>query len=117
MTRKLHRAPESIFRKWQFSQELSNFSLNFRETNQTNQSEGFPVLQEEQLERQRRHINVNKNRLKSTKTRLNVFDEWRGQPYVEQENLKTSGLEVSTSSYIINTKEDCIGCPIREQLD
>ena len=66
----------------EFSQELPDFSTNFSETNQNNQSGGFPVLQEEELERQRSQ-NVNKNMLKSTNTKLNVFD-------AKQENLKTS---------------------------
>ena len=49
MTRQLHRAVESIFRK-AFSNIAKSFS-NFSVTNQSNQSGRFPVLQEEELER------------------------------------------------------------------
>ena len=46
MTRKLHRAVESIFRK-----VFAYLSRNVSDTNQNNQSGNFPVLQEEELER------------------------------------------------------------------
>ena len=75
MTRQSHRAVEYIFRKHQFSQKFTNLSQNFRDNNQNNQSEMFPVLQEE-LEWQKSQ-KVNKNTLKlSTKTSLNIFNEW-----------------------------------------
>ena len=41
------------------------------------QNRRFSVLQSEEIERQRSY-NVNKNKLKSTKTQLNIIDEWRG---------------------------------------
>ena len=47
-----------------FSQELPNDSLTFSCINQNNQSEGFSVLQEEELERQKSHI-VNKKHTKN----------------------------------------------------
>ena len=59
----------------EFSPELLNLSRNFSNTNQNNQSGRFPVFQEE-LEWQKNH-KMNKNILKlSTKTWLNVFNEW-----------------------------------------
>ena len=68
MTPQSHRAVKSIFRKRrEFSQKLKNLSQNFSDSNQNNQS-GFPVLQEEELERQNSQ-KVNKYTLKlSTKT-------------------------------------------------
>ena len=51
----------------EFSQKLPNFSLNFSDTNQNNQSGRLPVLQEEELEQQKSH-NVNKNTLRPMQT-------------------------------------------------
>ena len=43
----------------EFSQKLPNCTLNFSDTNQNNQSRRLPVLQEEELERQKsQNVNI-----------------------------------------------------------
>ena len=59
----------------EFSQELTNFPLNFGETYQKKKSKEFSMLKEKEHECQRSHVVKKKNTLKSTKTWLNVLDE------------------------------------------
>ena len=50
MTTVASRSAVHFQKRPEFSQKLLNFSLNFSDTNQNNQSGRFPVLQEEQHE-------------------------------------------------------------------
>ena len=61
MTRLSHCISKSIFRKCpEFSQELTNFPLNFGETYQKKKSKEFSMLKEKERECQRSHVREKK---------------------------------------------------------
>ena len=63
----------------EFSDEdFPNFSISLGIFNKTNANERFPSLREEEVTNQRKQ-NENKNTSRTTKTWLNVFNEWKVQ--------------------------------------
>ena len=56
--------------------DFPNFSLSLGIFNKTNANERFPSLREEEATDQRKQ---NKNTFRTTKTWLNVFNEWKVQ--------------------------------------
>ena len=63
----------------EFSEEdFPNFSISLGIFNKTNANERFPSLREEEVTNQRKQ-NGNKNTSRTTKTWLNVFNEWKVQ--------------------------------------
>ena len=91
----------------EFSEEdFPNFSIFLGIFNKTNANKRFPSLREEEVTNQRKQ-NGNKNTSRTTKTWLNVFNEWKVQRKEERnfEDIPVNELDAVFAAFCRNTKK------------
>ena len=93
----------------EFSEEdFPNFSISLGIFNKTNANERFPSLREEEVTNQRKQ-NENKNTSRTTKTWLNVFNEWKVQRKEDRnfEDIPVNELDAVLCRFFAEIRKKC----------